>query len=89
MPARIRRVRRIHLVPRLVPRLLHSLSVASITSIRIASSTLPSPPPSRSRMTGGGFGGCTITLLRKTAVPALVAAIEKGVAVPHLSKYRY
>lgn len=27
------------------------------------------------RMTGGGFGGCTITLLRKTAVPALLDAI--------------
>ncbi|KAL1520377.1 hypothetical protein AB1Y20_021964 [Prymnesium parvum] len=30
-----------------------------------------------SRMTGGGFGGCTITLLRKASVPALLAAISK------------
>ena len=29
-----------------------------------------------SRMTGGGFGGCTVTLLRADAVPALRTAIE-------------
>jgi galactokinase len=28
-----------------------------------------------SRMTGGGFGGCTVTLLRAEALPALLAAI--------------
>jgi len=28
-----------------------------------------------SRMTGGGFGGCTITLLKKAAVPELLKAI--------------
>jgi len=33
-----------------------------------------------SRMTGGGFGGCTITLLKKAAVPALLKAI--GVQYP-------
>ncbi len=30
-----------------------------------------------SRMTGGGFGGCTITLVDADAVPALLAAIEE------------
>lgn len=30
-----------------------------------------------SRMTGGGFGGCTITLVRRAAVPALLAAFSK------------
>ena len=30
-----------------------------------------------SRMTGGGFGGCTITLVDVDAVPALLAAIEE------------
>lgn len=29
-----------------------------------------------SRMTGGGFGGCTVTLLRTDALPKLLAAIE-------------
>lgn len=28
-----------------------------------------------SRMTGGGFGGCTVTLLRASALPSLLAAI--------------
>ena len=30
-----------------------------------------------SRMTGGGFGGCTISLVRKSAVPALLKAIKE------------
>ena len=30
-----------------------------------------------SRMTGGGFGGCTVTLLRTEALPALTAAIAR------------
>ncbi|CAM9704226.1 unnamed protein product, partial [Phaeothamnion confervicola] len=29
-----------------------------------------------SRMTGGGFGGCTVTLVRKDAVDALIRALE-------------
>ena len=28
------------------------------------------------RMTGGGFGGCTVTLVKSSAVPALLSAIE-------------
>ena len=31
-----------------------------------------------SRMTGGGFGGCTVTLLKEDAVDACVSAIKKG-----------
>ena len=31
-----------------------------------------------SRMTGGGFGGCTVTLLRRSAVDAVVAAVKEG-----------
>ena len=30
-----------------------------------------------SRMTGGGFGGCTVTLLRREAVPAVLEAVAK------------
>jgi galactokinase len=30
------------------------------------------------RMTGGGFGGCTVTLCTREAVPALMDAFEKG-----------
>jgi galactokinase len=29
-----------------------------------------------SRMTGGGFGGCTITLVEKTAVENLIAELK-------------
>ena len=28
------------------------------------------------RMTGGGFGGCTVALVRDSAVPAVVEAIQ-------------
>ena len=31
-----------------------------------------------SRMTGGGFGGCTVTLLRSDAVPAFRDAIAQA-----------
>jgi len=31
-----------------------------------------------SRMTGGGFGGCTVTLVKKEFVDDLVAAIQKN-----------
>ena len=31
------------------------------------------------RMTGGGFGGSTITLIEAARVPALTAATERGV----------
>jgi galactokinase len=31
-----------------------------------------------SRMTGGGFGGCTVTLLKKSGVGKLVAAMKEG-----------
>ena len=31
-----------------------------------------------SRMTGGGFGGCTVTLLKRDAVDDTVAAIKRG-----------
>nr|MBA3295589.1 galactokinase [Acidobacteriota bacterium] len=30
-----------------------------------------------SRMTGGGFGGCTVTLLRRTQVEAVVATLAQ------------
>ena len=33
-----------------------------------------------SRMTGGGFGGCTVTLLKKTAVDSTIQRIKVGVA---------
>jgi galactokinase len=29
-----------------------------------------------SRLTGAGFGGCTITLVRRESVPALTEAVE-------------
>ena len=32
------------------------------------------------RMTGGGFGGCTVNIVRKNAVGNLVEAIKKGYA---------
>ena len=31
-----------------------------------------------SRMTGGGFGGCTVTLLKVEAVPEVIKAINAG-----------
>ncbi len=34
-----------------------------------------------SRMTGGGFGGCTVTLLKKSCVADVVASIRKGYEV--------
>lgn len=30
------------------------------------------------RITGGGFGGCSVTLVKKDAVPALMAAFDEG-----------
>ncbi|KKK92691.1 hypothetical protein LCGC14_2700380, partial [marine sediment metagenome] len=30
-----------------------------------------------SRMTGAGFGGCTVTLIEEKAIPVYVAAIEQ------------
>ena len=31
-----------------------------------------------SRMTGGGFGGCTVTLLKRTAIQSTVQRIQVG-----------
>jgi galactokinase len=31
-----------------------------------------------SRMTGGGFGGCTVTLVKATAAPAIIETIRSG-----------
>jgi len=31
-----------------------------------------------SRMTGGGFGGCTVTLVKKSSVEKCIEAIKKG-----------
>jgi len=36
-----------------------------------------------SRMTGGGFGGCTVTLARPVAVDRLVAALRTGYRATH------
>lgn len=36
-----------------------------------------------SRMTGGGFGGCTVTLLKKEAVPAALQHIK--VCIYHIN----
>lgn len=33
-----------------------------------------------SRMTGGGFGGCTVTLAKKEAIPKVIEAITAGYA---------
>ncbi len=36
-----------------------------------------------SRMTGGGFGGCTVTLLRADAVDEVVRAVGRGYKEAH------
>ena len=38
--------------------------------------TLPVPGVYGSRMTGGGFGGCTVTLCDKEAVENVIQAIK-------------
>jgi len=34
-----------------------------------------------SRMTGGGFGGCTVTLVKKSSVDSLIKHIQVGIPV--------
>ena len=34
-----------------------------------------------SRMTGGGFGGCTVTLVKKSSVDSLIEHIQVGISV--------
>ena len=43
----------------------------------LVSAALEVPGVFGSRMTGGGFGGCTVTLLRQSAVDAVVENINK------------
>jgi len=40
-----------------------------------------------SRITGGGFGGCTVTLLKRRAVPDVVAYVQKGYAPKKATLY--
>ena len=44
----------------------------------LVSAALEVPGVFGSRMTGGGFGGCTVTLLRQSAVEAVVEKINKN-----------
>jgi len=44
----------------------------------LVSAALEVPGVFGSRMTGGGFGGCTVTLLRQSAVPAVLEKINKN-----------
>ena len=37
-----------------------------------------------SRMTGGGFGGCTVTLLKRSAIPSTIQQIQVRVSSAHV-----
>ena len=55
--------------------LQHDYEVSCEELDYLVDTALPLPGVLGSRMTGGGFGGCTVTLLRADAAPAFRDAI--------------